>query len=166
MWAACFERERLVSEHFAYQNDMNAIRSVASACDDRVAAHALRGEAVMTISGGGAGSLFVQADTVCGSCDIADSVYTILHGGYELVHADDHYDLVRTVDQRCDTVAIAVDIDQFAVQSDGVCAHEINITAEGIAVHLLGLLRGLCLATVDQADVVAVFQHIHDTAFR
>ena len=118
----------------------------------------------MAEAGGGTGCLLVQTDTVSGSCDVADPVDAVFYRRYQLVHADDHYDLVRSVDQCRYPIAVSVNVDQLAVQGDGISAHEIDISAEGIAVHLLGLFGSLCLAAIDEADITAVSQHVHHTA--
>lgn len=144
----------LISDRFPDQNDMDAVRYAASARDDRVAAHAVRREAFVAEAGQGTRRLFIQADAVCGGSDVADSVYGIRYRGHQLVHADDHYNLIRSIDQRCDAVAVAVNIDQLTVRCDGVGTHEIDVTAERVAVHLLDLFRAVCLAAVDQTDVI------------
>lgn len=147
----------LISDRFPDQNDMDAVRYAASACDDRVAAHAVGGEAVVAEAGLCTGGLPVQTDTVCGGSDAAEPAQGILHGGHELVHSGDDHDLIRSVDHCREAVAVAVDVDEFSVRSDGVGAHEIDVAAERVAVHLFRFLRALCLVPVDQADVVTVF---------
>lgn len=144
----------LISDRFPDQNDMDAVRYAASARDDRLTAHAVGREAVVAEAGQSAWCLSVQADAVCRSGDAAEPAQGIVYSGHQFVHAGDDHDLIRSVDHRCDAVAVAVDVDQLTVRCDGVGTHEIDVTAERVAVHLLDLFRAVCLAAVDQTDVI------------
>lgn len=143
---------------------MDTTGCAAPARDDCVAAHAVRCETVMAETGRGAGCLSAQTNAVCGGGNVADSVNAVRYRGYKLVHADDQNYFVGSVDQRCNPVAVAVYIDQLALRRDGVCTHKIDIAAEGIPICLFDFFRRFGLASVDQADVVPAFEHIHDTA--
>lgn len=155
----------LVAERFSYEDYMDTVGCVASAGDDSVAAHALRREAVVAEAGCCTGGLLVQADAIGGGCDVAHPFDGVFHRRHKFVHAHDHYDFIRTVDQRCDAVSVAVDVNQLPIESNGIGTHKIDITAESVTVHLFGLLGSFCLAAVDQVNVIAVFQHIHNAAF-
>lgn len=69
----------------------------------------------MTGSGCGTGKISVQTYGVRGGSHIADSGNAAFHIGDNFIHADDEDHVARALDQACDAVAVAVDVDQFAV---------------------------------------------------
>lgn len=138
----------LISERIPDQNHVYTACGIASAGDNRVAAHAFRRETVMAESGHCTGRGFAETHTVCGCRDVVDSADAVVYRGYDFVHADNKYNLLRSVDQGSDTVAVTIDIDQLAVLRDGIGTHEIDIAAQGIVVDLFGLCGIFCLTAV------------------
>lgn len=98
---------------------------------------AVRGKTVGTFSGGGTRCLTVQTVAVRRGCDVADSgdgffgIY-----GY-LVHAAYKNDIGWTEDEGSNPVAVAIDIYQFSIQSDGIGAHKVIITGKCLTVDFL-----------------------------
>ena len=81
----------------------------------------------MAEAGYGAGRGLAETHTVCRCCDIVNSADAVIDGGYDFVHASHDHNPVRTIDEGCDTVAIAINIDQFAILRDGIRTHKIDI---------------------------------------
>ncbi len=95
-----------------------------------------------------AGQLTSQPDCVGRGGCISDSADGAFYIGYNLIHAGHHNNVRRPLDQTGDAVAVAVDIDELAVQCDRVSAHEEVVGENGSRVNLPGFLGCLCGASV------------------
>ena len=65
--------------------------------------------------GCGTGKIPAQPYGVRRGSHIADSGNAAFHVCDDLIHADYENDMARALDQTCDAVAVAVDVDQLAV---------------------------------------------------
>ena len=98
----------------------------------------------------GAGGIGPDADTVGGSCYVADPADTVLLCDRHFVHAGHHQYMLRTCDQTGNTVSHAVHIDQFPVQGNGIGAGEKIICSDDPAIEGPGFLRGFGFLSVKQ----------------
>ena len=60
----------------------------------------------MAESGHCTGRGFAETHTVCGCRDVVDSADAVVYRGYDFVHADNKYNLLRSVDQGSDMLPL------------------------------------------------------------
>ena len=144
----------LVAEGFSDEDDgVFASGGVAEEVD--VVAYALGGVAVVADTVGLTGCVDVETGGVDGRSGAAGTGEGCLYGLGDLVDADDEDDLLRAPGDGCDTVAVAVDVDDDAVFRDGIGTGEIDIGGEGTDVHLH--LRFVAFDEVTVEHVVTAF---------
>lgn len=144
----------LVAEGFSDEDDgMFASGGVAEEVD--VVADALGGAAVVADTVGLTGCVDVETGGVDGRSGAAGTGEGCLYGLGDLVYADNEDDLFRAPGDGCDTVAVAVDVDDDAVFRDGIGTGEIDIGGEGTDVHLH--LRFVAFDEVTVEHVVTAF---------
>ena len=144
----------LVAEGFSDEDDgVFASGGVAEEVD--VVADALGGVAVVADTVGLTGCVDVETGGVDGRSGAAGTGEGCLYGLGDLVDADNEDDLFRAPGDGCDTVAVAVDVDDDAVFGDGIGAGEIDIGGEGTDVHLH--LRLIAFDEVTIEHVVTAF---------
>ena len=119
----------LESQILIDQNHMHTVNNAGIPCDYRVAADGIaRGQTVAALAGDGARCVLAESDTVRRAGITLDSGDGCMHISGDLLGAYDENDLIRSPDNRCNSVAGTVDVDDFTVQGDGVGAgqHEIR----------------------------------------
>lgn len=113
----------LVTQFLTYQINFDATGMHTASGNDNLAAEALRGKAVVAAACGGTRKLSVQADRIGWRGNISDSRHAACHIRHDLIHACYHDYMGGTLNQTSHTVAVAVNIDKFTIQCDGICAH-------------------------------------------
>ena len=108
---------------------MHSVRDAGISGGHQVAAYGVaRGQAVAAFACDGARRVLAEADAVRRAGVALDPCIGCVHVCCDLVGADDVDDLVRSPDDRGDSVAGAVDVDDLAFKGDGVGAgqHEVR----------------------------------------
>lgn len=154
----------LKAELLADENDLDAVRNGGFARDHGLTADAVRRQAVGTAPELRAGRLLAETDRVRRSSHIADAGEAALDVRHDLIHPGDDDDVFRACNQTRDAVAVAVDIDELAVQGDRVGAHEKIVRSDGIRVHGGSFLRRDRGAPVVQ-DIVRFFELVDQSDF-
>lgn len=123
------KRAGLEPEVLVDQDHVNAIRNAGIPGGDQVAAYGVaRGQAVAALACDGAWRVLAEPDAVRRAGVALDPLIGCVHVRRDLVGADDVDDLIRSPDDRSDSVAGPVDVDDLAVKGDGVGAgqHEVR----------------------------------------
>ena len=118
---------RLKAERFSDEDDFNSSRGFAQARAHDVRADAVGAFAVGAASRRFAGRSYVEALRVDGSRRIARAGDRVFGGLYDFVHAARDDDAFRAESHRCNSVAVSVDVDDFAVFRNRVRARQIRI---------------------------------------
>ena len=126
-----------------------------------VAAHAALGVAVRAGAGVLAGGVRMQAHGVRRAGHRMHALDARVHVGHHLVHARQHNHLLRPEQKARQAVRIAIDVDQLAVERDGVRAHKERVGREMLLVDGARLFRGLRHRTVEHAVVARLERGLH-----
>ena len=119
----------LESQILIDQNHMHTVNNAGIPCDNSVAADGIaRRQTVAALAGDGARRVLAEPDAVRRTGITLDSGDGCMHISGDLLGAYDENDLIRSPDNRCNSVAGTVDVDDFTVQGDGVGAgqHEVR----------------------------------------
>ena len=148
------------SQRFSYQNHLDPIRIPGDSRGDEGRADGRSGRTFRTESGLRTRCVEIQAGRVRWTGILTDPCIGVLHRRYHLVHAHHDDDVGRTETEVADPVAVAVDVDQLAVGSEGVGAHEIIVRHGDSGMELSCLLWILRQRAVDEGVILRMFLDI------
>jgi len=131
---------------------------------DNLTAETLGRKAVVADACRSAGQIPFQTDRVGGRRRISDSGNAALRVGNNFIHACHNDNVGGALNQAGNPIAVAVNIDELTVQSDGIGTHKIIVGENRSAVDLSGFLRCFCSAAIQQLIGAAV-NSVHQTAF-
>lgn len=120
-WVCLYNRyvshgmQGLKAQFLSDEKDFDAFWVAGTSGDDDLVTEAIRGKAVRAYAGDGTGCLQMQAYGIGRAGLRADALDGTVHVLYNFVHAHNQHDMCRSLYQAGDPVAIAVDIDQFAL---------------------------------------------------
>ena len=123
------DRTSLKSQILVDEDHMHSVRDAGISGGHQVAAYGVaRRQAVAALAGDGARRVLAEPDAVRRTGITLDSGDGCMHISGDLLGAYDENDLIRSPDNRCNSVAGTIDVDDFTVQGDGVGAgqHEIR----------------------------------------
>ena len=152
---------RLKAERFSDEDDFNSSRGFAQARMHDVRADTVGAFAVGAGSRRFAGRAYIEALRVDGSRRIARAGDRVFGGLYDFVHAARDDDAFRAESHRCNSVAVSVDVDDFAVFRNRVRTRQIRIAQKGAPRDFDFLFLRLRRAAVDDAPS-AFFYAIYD----
>ena len=131
----------LITKLLTNQIYLDSARMHAASCHYDLTAEALRAETVMADAGCRAGKIAAQTNGIGRAGCIPYSADTALHIGNDLVHAGYNDHVGRSLDQAGNPIAVSVDVNKFAVQSNRVGAHKEVIGENSSCIDLPCFLR-------------------------
>ena len=121
-------------------------------------------KAISAFSGVEAGGIFGKPLGIGGRGNVLDPFVTGGNIGNQFIHACDNDHIAWALDEAGDAVAIAVNIDQLALQCDGIGTHEVVISKDRPGKELAALFIAFGKGSVDQGITAGAYR-IHQAAF-
>lgn len=158
------EQRISIAQLFSYEKYLDPSRNSASSCNNSMAADTVWRKAISAFPGVEAGGIFGKPLGIGGRGNVLDPFVTGGNIGNQFIHACDNDHIAWALDEAGDAVAIAVNIDQLALQCDGIGAHEVVISKDRPGKELTALLIAFGKGSVDQGITAGAYR-IHQAAF-